>query len=323
MARLKQWLARRGGEPDSWLALGAEHLRAILGHIVVPLFVLDREGKVAFWNEAVEKLTGLEASRVIATKSHWRGFYLQARPCLADLVFKGDDSQVSTLYAARESGGLGKGRMRARNWCDLPKGERRYLQIDAGAIYDAEGKIHFVVETLQDQTLLKEAEIVVEQTRNVQATEFDTVRVALGAGLSRLAQGDFTAIVATDLPVRAEALRKDFNAAIESLGGLVARVRESASEIDAGANQIVASTGEVTEQSRQQRQELAAAVRSLNIITATVRENATGAESARGIGAQAKEEAEKSGAVVRDAIAAINEIEKSSKQIGQIIGAID
>ena len=62
MARLKQWLERRGGEPDSWLALGAEPLRAILGHIVVPLFVLDREGKVAFWNEAVEKLTGLAAA---------------------------------------------------------------------------------------------------------------------------------------------------------------------------------------------------------------------------------------------------------------------
>jgi len=323
MARLKQWLERRGGEPDSWLALGAEPLRAILGHIVVPLFVLDREGKVAFWNEAVEKLTGLAAAQVIGTKSHWRGFYLQARPCLADLVFKGDDSQVSTLYAARESSGLGKGRMRAQNWCDLPKGERRYLQIDAGAIHDAEGRIRFVVETLQDQTILKEAEIVVEQTRNVQASEFETVRVALGAGLSRLARGDLSAVIATDMPDRAEGLRKDFNAAIESLGDLVARVRESASEIDAGANQIVASTREVTEQSREQREELAGAVRSLNIITATVRENASGAESARDIVAQAKAEAEKSGAVVREAIAAINEIEKSSKQIGQIIGAID
>ena len=323
MASLGRWLGLGAREPRPEQAIPGEIFRIILGHIVVPLFVLDREGKVVFWNEAVEKLTGLAAGQVIGTKSHWRGFYLQARPCLADLVVKGDASQVNSLYAARENGDLGKCRMRAQNWCDLPKGARRYLQIDAGAIYDSEGRIQFVVETLQDQTILKEAELVVEKTRGVQANEFEEVRVALGAGLSRLAKGDLSAVIENDLPAGAEGLRTDFNAAIESLRGLVGHVRESAREIDTGANQIVISTREVTDQSRQQREELAQAVRSLNGITATVRDNASGAESARGIVAQAKAEAEKSGAVVREAILAINEIEKSSKQIGQIIGAID
>jgi methyl-accepting chemotaxis protein len=323
MARFREWLGLNAHGRHAEAALSGEVLRAILGHIVVPLFVLDREGKVAFWNEAVEKLTGLAASEVLGTKSHWRGFYPQARPCLADLVFKGDDAQVSSLYAAQESGGLGKGRMRARNWCDLPKGARVYLQIDAGAIYDDQGRIHFVVETLQDQTILKDAELVVEKSRHAQAAEFEAVRVALGAGLGRLAKGDLSAAIETDLPAGAEALRTDFNAAIQSLGGMVAHVRESAREIDADANQIAISTRDVTEQSRRQRDELAEAVRSLNSITATVRDNAKGAENAREIVARAKAEAEKSGAVVREAIAAINEIEKSSKQIGQIIGAID
>jgi methyl-accepting chemotaxis protein len=322
MARISEWLGRNPRESKTDSPLGGEAFRAILGHIVVPLFVLDCEGKVAFWNPAVEKLTGLPAEQVLGTKSHWRGFYTQARPCLADLVFKGDDTQVSALYAARDSG-LGKGRMRAQNWCDLPRGARLYLQIDAGALYDSSGRIQFVVETLQDQTILKEAELVVETTRHSQAAEFEKVRVALGEGLGRLAGGDLSDLIHADLPAGAEALRRDFNAAIGSLGAIVAGVRESAREIDADAQQIVISTRDVTDQSRRQRDELAEAVRSLSRITATVRDNAKGAESARGIVAQAKAEAEKSGAVVREAITAINEIEKSSKQIGQIIGAID
>jgi methyl-accepting chemotaxis protein len=46
------------------------------------------------WNKACATLTGLEASKVIGTKDHWKGFYLAARPCLADLALKGGGSQV-------------------------------------------------------------------------------------------------------------------------------------------------------------------------------------------------------------------------------------
>ena len=59
------------------------------------------------------------------------------------------------------------------------------------------------------------------------------------------------------------------------------------------------------------------------MITATVRKTAEGANQARDMVAAAKADAEKSGIVVSEAIAAINGIEKSSKQIGQIIGVID
>jgi len=34
-------------------------------HMVVAMFVLDREGRVVVWNEACERLTGLQAAKVI------------------------------------------------------------------------------------------------------------------------------------------------------------------------------------------------------------------------------------------------------------------
>ena len=298
-------------------------LNAIIGHMVVPMFVLDREGKVTIWNEACEKLTGLAAASVIGTKKHWKGFYLNERPCLADLVFKGADAEVARLYASHDDGAAKTGRMRAQNWCDLPKGVRRYLQIDAGPIRGPDGGILFVVETLQDQTALKEAESAIEAQREGQSSEYDRIRDALGEGLGRLAQGDLEIQIDVMLPGAADELRKDFNSAVRSLNDLFARIFSITGVIDDGARKIVASTRDVTNQSQSQRVALAQTAQSLNRITATVRDNAAGADAARAIVGEAKQDAERSGIVVREAIDAINEIEKSSKQIGNIIGVID
>ena len=62
---------------------------------------------------------------------------------------------------------------------------------------------------------------------------------------------------------------------------------------------------------------------SLEEVTTTVKKTAEGANHAREVVGAAKLDAEKSGAVVREATAAMAAIDKSSKQIGQIIGVID
>ena len=49
-------------------------LMDMLQHIVVPLFALDAQGRVAVWNAACAALTGLSAAEVLGTKEHWRGF---------------------------------------------------------------------------------------------------------------------------------------------------------------------------------------------------------------------------------------------------------
>jgi len=322
MARLSDMIRFRAGASPRAID-SAQTLAAILQHQVIPTFVLGKDGSVVLWNEACEKLTGLKAKQVIGSKTHWKGFYLQARPCLADLVFKGGGAEVAKLYAAHDSKEKTQGRMRAQNWCDLPKGMRRYLQIDAGPIYGPNGEIEFVVETLQDQTDLKLAEDHIELTQRRQAEEFETIRSSLAQGMNKLADGDLSAHIDAELPPYALSLRDDFNVAAQALRDLVASAMESSRVLDRGAKDIVAATREVADESQTQRDELAHAAQSLNRITATVRENAAGAERARESVAVAKADAQKSGLVVREAISAINEIEKSSKQIGQIIGVID
>src|SRR5665213_2764959 len=103
-----------------------QFVMSFIAHMIVPLFVLDRDGNVIVWNGACEKLTGLAASRVLGTKDHWKGFYTAARPCLADLVLTGAGAQVDVLYVAHDAQASSDGRMKAQNWCDLPIGMRCY-----------------------------------------------------------------------------------------------------------------------------------------------------------------------------------------------------
>ncbi|MBI3149336.1 MAG: diguanylate cyclase [Betaproteobacteria bacterium] len=134
----------------------------LMEHLVVPTFVLDAHCRVIIWNRACERLTGIKAGEVLGTSEHWRGFYEEPRPCLADLIAQRRTDEIESLYAEHDRHGsesqLALGR-RAENWCVMPcAGTRLYLAIDAGPIYDDAGQLVAVVETLRDITAQKVAQ---------------------------------------------------------------------------------------------------------------------------------------------------------------------
>jgi diguanylate cyclase (GGDEF)-like protein/PAS domain S-box-containing protein len=142
-----------------------DHLFAVrlMEHLVVPTFVLDADGRVLIWNRACERLTGLSASDVIGTDLHWRGFYDARRPCLADVLLQKKEGELKALYAEHTDHSSGQINLFAENWCVMPNvGSRRYLAIDAGPIFDEEGRLIAVVETLRDITAQKEAQLALK-----------------------------------------------------------------------------------------------------------------------------------------------------------------
>ena len=131
----------------------------LLEHHVTPTFALDRRGRVIVWNRACETLTGLKASEVVGTRDHWRAFYTQARPCLADLILQDRIEEVEELYAAFSDIQVSRGAIAAENWYVLPiTGRQIYVAIEAVAIRNAEGDLVGVLETVRDLTAIKEAE---------------------------------------------------------------------------------------------------------------------------------------------------------------------
>jgi diguanylate cyclase (GGDEF)-like protein/PAS domain S-box-containing protein len=124
--------------------------------------VLDTSSRVMIWNLACERLTGVPASEVIGTRDHWRSFFDEQRPTLADLMVEDRLDEVGQVYLRQ--GPTQDHHLSAESWCDMPRvGRRRYLVADASPIYDARGRLSAVIETLRDITDEKLAQIALEQ----------------------------------------------------------------------------------------------------------------------------------------------------------------
>lgn len=135
----------------------------LMEDLVTPAFVLDKEGRVIIWNKACERLTGVTLQEVKGNREHWKAFYDEKRPCLADLIVEGRTGEIKDLYVGSiniEAQGHG---IHAENWCVMPKaGQELYLAIDSGPIYDKDGNLTAVVETLRDMTGYKKAMLNLE-----------------------------------------------------------------------------------------------------------------------------------------------------------------
>ena len=145
----------------------------------------------------------------------------------------------------------------------------------------------------------------------------------IAAGLSRLAEGDLQQRIETKFIPALDRLRVDFNASLEALEHSMVAITANAHAIRSGTGEISSAADDLSRRTEQQASSLEETAAALEQITATVKKTAEGAKHARDVVSTAKVDADKSGEVVREAMTAMTGIEKSSKQISQIIGVID
>jgi methyl-accepting chemotaxis protein len=162
-----------------------------------------------------------------------------------------------------------------------------------------------------------------EEMRARLAKEQAEVVTAIGSGLEHLTAGDLTFQINTAFPPDYEKLRSDFNAAMVQLQNTMKTVIGRTHGLRSGGAEITQASDDLSKRTEQQAASLEETAAALDQITATVKKTADGAIEARKVVAVAKDDAEKSGAVVREAVGAMTRIEESSGQIGQIIGVID
>ncbi|MCX8996356.1 methyl-accepting chemotaxis protein [Rhizobiaceae bacterium BDR2-2] len=145
----------------------------------------------------------------------------------------------------------------------------------------------------------------------------------LADGLRALSDGDVSYRLDRDFAPHLDELRVDFNNALEKLQATLRAVGTTAATLRAGASEILSATDDLAHRTEQQAASVEETAAALEQVTTTVRDSAKGAEQAGQLVAKAKGEAEKSGDVMRRAVSAMREIEKSSAAIGSIIGVID
>lgn len=136
-----------------------DRLHSIVQGSPISTFVIDKDHKVVYWNRALEELSRIKAAEVIGTQGHWKAFYGEERPCMADLLVDEDFDRIPELYAGRyKKSNLFEEAYEASDFFpDLSNGGR-WLRFTAAAIRDSQGNLIGAVETLQDITDRKRTE---------------------------------------------------------------------------------------------------------------------------------------------------------------------
>jgi PAS domain S-box-containing protein len=96
---------------------------------------------------------------MIGTNKHWRAFYAEERPCMADLLVDSAVKNISKWYSGkyRELDVPEETYEATDFFPDL--GEKgRWLRFTAAVIRDSQGELVGAVETLEDITEQKKAE---------------------------------------------------------------------------------------------------------------------------------------------------------------------
>lgn len=156
-----------------------QQLKEIIHGSPIPQFVLDKNHRVIYWNKALEKYSGIKGEKIIGTKNHWKAFYDKERPCMADLLLDDTLGTVAQWY---------EGKFRKSELLDeaygatdfFPKvGEKgKWLYFTATTIKNSKGKIIGAIETLEDITSRKEAEIELKNSETRYRTILENIQDA-------------------------------------------------------------------------------------------------------------------------------------------------
>jgi methyl-accepting chemotaxis protein len=184
-------------------------------------------------------------------------------------------------------------------------GKEVWLQASYNPVFDPAGKIIKVI---------KFATEISERVRAVNE---------VAAGLAALADGDIEYRIARPLSQDFEPLRVNFNDAINKLQQTMQSIVTNTRGVRDGAEEITQASDNLSRRTEQQVASLEKTAAALDQITANVRRTAENANAARDNVAATKSDAERSGEVVRETVAAMTGIENSAKKIGSIIGVID
>ena len=143
--------------------------------------------------------------------------------------------------------------------------------------------------------------------------------------LEDLARGEGD--LGTRLEVHAQdeigALASAFNTFVGKLHDIVTHVKRSSDALSTAAEELAGSAGRLSSGAQEQAASLEETAASLEQMTATVKLNASNASQANELASEAKTDAERGGAIVGEAVAAMQAITSSSKRIQAIITTID
>jgi Methyl-accepting chemotaxis protein len=160
-----------------------------------------------------------------------------------------------------------------------------------------------------------------ERAREAETTKMVVER--LGTALDQLSAGNLAYRIDQPFQGALDALRTSYNASVENLEAVLSQAGHVAYTIRGGTTEISQATHDLSARTERQAASVEETASALGILTQTVSETARVAEHVGRMVEKARDGAERSGAIVTNAVDAMSRIENSSREIGQIIGVID
>jgi PAS domain S-box-containing protein len=141
-------------------------LEYILEFLPDPVFVLDSNGNVTAWNQEMENLTGVPKGEVLGKSdyAHALAFYGEKRPLLADYILKRNPEYLSQYKNPIIDGDIVMVDIQTRNpvtqvWM--------WFWVKAAPLYDINGQVMGVIETLRDITARKLMEMEIQRQNEI------------------------------------------------------------------------------------------------------------------------------------------------------------
>ncbi|GAB2196654.1 methyl-accepting chemotaxis protein [Sessilibacter sp. MAH4] len=141
--------------------------------------------------------------------------------------------------------------------------------------------------------------------------------------LNTLSEGNLNNYVDEKLEGEFNLLADSLNDVIDRLNNLVTEIRTASSNVFSAAREIAQGNDDLSQRTESQASNLEETASAMEELTATVQQNANSATEARNKAGEAMVKATNGGEVVQSAVTAMEDINKSSKKIADIIGVID
>ena len=159
--------------------------------------------------------------------------------------------------------------------------------------------------------------------REAIASERNLVVETFGNAMARVAANDLSYRIDENLPDAYLSLSRDFNEALEQLAGTIDRIGASADRINSGSEEMRSAADNLSRRTEKQAAAIEQTAAAVEEITATVKSSTMRAEGAGKLVDRTRQNAEKSGDVMKQAVTAMDLINSSSEDISRIIGVID
>ena len=139
------------------LCVANRTLMEIIEFLPDPTFVLDTAGEVIAWNRAIEELTGVPKDGMLGRGAcaYAVPFYGVPRPLLADLVLREGEEGIEAYTMVSRQGRTLVAETFISSWND---GTGVHLWGKASPLFDPEGRVSGVIESIRDITEYRRTE---------------------------------------------------------------------------------------------------------------------------------------------------------------------